>query len=111
LRRIGSASFLFGLELNSERTVALYQLIFHVPGKGMNMAKAIRGKFPTSFGVSSPTGHAVMAFPNDESAELAREALLAGGFSENDVTHYTKEDVVTEFETSNEQVSIPVQIG
>jgi hypothetical protein len=37
--------------------------------------------------------------------------LLAGGFSENDVTHYTKEDVVTEFETSNEQVSIPVQIG
>ena len=52
-----------------------------------------------------------MAFPNDERAELDCEALLAGGFSENDVTHYTKEAVVTEFETSNEQVSIPVQIG
>ena len=51
----------------------------------MNMAKAIRGKFPTSFGVFSPTGHVVMAFPNDESAELDCEALLAGGFSENDV--------------------------
>ena len=61
------------------------------------MAEAIRAKFPTSFGVFSPTWHMVMAFNNDESAELAREARLAGGFSENDVTRYTKEAVTAEF--------------
>jgi hypothetical protein len=77
----------------------------------MNMAKTVRAKFPTSFGVFSPTGHVVMAFPNNDSAELARGALLAGGFSENDVTRYTKDDVIAECEKSNEQASNPVQIG
>jgi hypothetical protein len=77
----------------------------------MNMAKPVRAKFPTSFGVFSPTGHVVMAFADNDSAELAREALLAGGFGENDVTRYTKNDVIEECEKSNEQAANPVQIG
>ena len=75
------------------------------------MAKAVRAKFPTSFGVFSPTGHVVMAFPHDENAKKAQAALLADGFNENDVTRYTNDDVIQEFERSNEQAANPVQIG
>ena len=75
------------------------------------MAEAVRAKFPTSFGVFSPTGHVVMAFSSDNSAEMARAALLAGGFGENEVTRYTNEEVIAECEKSNEQAANPVQIG
>jgi hypothetical protein len=80
-------------------------------GKEMNMAKPIRAKFPTSFGVFSPTGHVVMAFVNEKNTENARQALLDGGFSETDITRYNKEDVIRECEKSNEQAGNPVQIG
>ncbi len=75
------------------------------------MPKAVRAKFPTSFGIFSPTGHVVMAFANDESAEMAREALLAGGFTEEDVTRYTKDDVILECQRSKEHAASPMQIG
>jgi hypothetical protein len=75
------------------------------------MTKAVRAKFPTSFGVFSPVGHVVMAFPNDQSAERAKDALRVGGFDEKDVTRYNKDDVILECEKSNEQNSNPVQIG
>jgi len=75
------------------------------------MPEPVRAKFPTSFGVFSPTGHVVMAFANDESASMARKALLAAGFVEDDVAQYNKNDVIRECEKSNEQVSSPVQIG
>jgi hypothetical protein len=75
------------------------------------MAEPVRAKFPTSFGVFSPTGHVVMAFPNDDTAVIARGALIAGGFSEKEVTQYKKDDVIRECEKSNEQAANPVQIG
>jgi hypothetical protein len=75
------------------------------------MAKAVRAKFPTSFGVFSPTGHIVMAFPNNDCAVMARAALLAEGFNETEVTKYTKEDVILECEKSNEHAADPLQIG
>lgn len=75
------------------------------------MAEPVRAKFPTSFGVFSPTGHVVMAFANDDIAVIARAALLAGGFSEEEVTRYNKDDVIRECEKSNGQASNPVQIG
>jgi hypothetical protein len=77
----------------------------------MHMTEPVRAKFPTPFGVFSPTGHVVMAFANDDGAEMARGALLAGGFAENEVSRYDKGDVILECERSNEQVSNPVQIG
>ena len=75
------------------------------------MAEPVRVKFPTSFGVFSPTGHVVMAFPDDDGSIQARSALLAGGFSENEVTRYPKDEVIRECEKGKEQTSNPVQIG
>ena len=75
------------------------------------MAKAVRAKFPTSFGVFSPTGHVVMAFPDDDRAEKARAALIAGGFNENEVTRFTPAEVIAEAEKSEEQAISPIQIG
>jgi hypothetical protein len=75
------------------------------------MAKPVRAKFPTSFGVFSPTGHVVMAFPSIDSAVIARGALIAGVFSENEITQYNKDDVIRECEKSSEQTANPMQIG
>jgi hypothetical protein len=75
------------------------------------MAQPVRAKFPTSFGVFSPSGHVVIAFGNNENAEFAREALLTAGFVENDVTRYNAKDVVLECAKSNEQSANPPQIG
>jgi hypothetical protein len=68
-------------------------------------------KFPTSFGVFSPTGHVVMAFASDGEAEKARQLLVRNGFGEEDVTHYSKDEVMTELNKSEEQSANPVQIG
>lgn len=75
------------------------------------MPKPVRAKFPTSFGVFSPTGHIVMAFGDDSSAEMAQSALLAGGFGKDEVTRYNKEDVILECKKSMEHASNPAQIG
>jgi hypothetical protein len=75
------------------------------------MAKAVRAKFPTSFGVFSPTGHIVMAFANSDCTAMARAALLAEGFNESEVTRYTKEDVILECEKSSEHATDPLQMG
>jgi len=75
------------------------------------MSKLTKDKFPTSLGVFSPTGHIVMAFTTDAAAEKARQALLDGGFSRDDVTYYTSNEVMAEFEQSEEQAISPVQIG
>jgi hypothetical protein len=71
----------------------------------------IKPKFPRSFGVFSPTGHVVMAFDNDADAEHARQALFQGGFAGNDVTRYTKDEVLAEFQRSEEQAFNPLQLG
>ncbi|HEX4643665.1 MAG TPA: hypothetical protein VH161_09360 [Candidatus Acidoferrales bacterium] len=52
-----------------------------------------------------------MAFPNDNLAEKARSALLAGGFSHAEVTRYAADEVTAECEKSSKQESNPVQIG
>lgn len=68
-------------------------------------------KFPTSFGVFSPTGYVLMVFADDAGAEQARRALLQHGFADNDVTHYNRNEVMKEFEESEEHADDPVQIG
>jgi hypothetical protein len=52
-----------------------------------------------------------MAFGDENSAEMAQRALLAGGFGKNEVTRYDKEDVILECEKSMEHASSPAQIG
>jgi hypothetical protein len=78
---------------------------------GVSMTKDTKMRFPTSFGVFSPTGHVVMAFATDGEAELARRSLIAGGFAEEDVTHYDKDEVIAALEKSEEQAENPLQIG
>jgi hypothetical protein len=68
-------------------------------------------KFPTSFGVFSPTGYVLMVFGDDASAERARQALVASGFDEKDVTHYDRDEVTNEFEVSEENANTLAQIG
>jgi hypothetical protein len=52
------------------------------------MTKDTEMRFPTSFGVFSPTGHVVMAFATEGEAERARRLLVTSGFAEKDVTHH-----------------------
>jgi hypothetical protein len=77
----------------------------------MDLNKTIKARFPHSFGVFSPTGYVLMAFADDVSAEKARQALLQTGFREEDVTHYDKDEVISEFEKSEEHANDPLQIG
>jgi len=75
------------------------------------MTKRIRAKFPTSFGVFSPTGNIVMAFTDDASARKAEQTLIADGFSEDDITQYNKDDVLLEVRKSAEESANPIQLG
>jgi hypothetical protein len=52
-----------------------------------------------------------MVFADDTNAEKARHALLQRGFNENDVTHYDRDEVMEEFEESEEYADDLVQIG
>jgi hypothetical protein len=67
--------------------------------------------FSTWFGAFSPTGHVVMAFGTDDEAERARQLLVGSGFAQMDVTHYSKNEVITEMEKSEEHVANAAQIG
>ena len=75
------------------------------------MKKDTKMRFPTSFGVFSPTGHVVMVFATDGDAERARQLLINSGFTQEDVTHYSRDEVMAELEKSEEQSANPVQIG
>ena len=75
------------------------------------MKKDTKMRFPTSFGVFSPTGHVVMVFASDGDAERARQLLINSGFSQEDVTHYSRDEVMAELEKSEEQSANPAQIG
>jgi len=80
-------------------------------GTNSDLKGSAKKKFPTSFGVFSPTGYVLMVFTDDASAEKARQALLENGFNENEVTHYNRYEVTNEFEVSEEHTSEPLQIG
>lgn len=51
-----------------------------------------------------------MAFENDDDAEHARQALFDSGFGGDDVTRYTKDEVLAEFRRSEEQAFSPFQM-
>jgi hypothetical protein len=80
-------------------------------GTSPELKGSAKKKFPTSFGVFSPTGYVLMVFPDDANAEKARQALLQSGFNESDVTHYKRNEVLKELEVSEEHANEPVQIG
>ena len=75
------------------------------------MTGTTKKKFPTSFGVFSPTGYVVMVFESDGDAERARQSLLDNGFRDENVTHFSNSEVTAEFEKSEEHSSDPLQLG
>ncbi|MGC1188750.1 MAG: hypothetical protein WA871_15300 [Candidatus Acidiferrales bacterium] len=75
------------------------------------MKNGSKVKFPESFGVFSPTGHVVMAFPTDGDAERARQLLAKSGFDQDDIKHYKSADVLAELEKSEKESASPLQIG
>jgi hypothetical protein len=75
------------------------------------MSNDTKMRFPTSFGVFSPTGHVVMAFATDGEAERARQLLVKDGFAVEDITHYSKEEVMAELVKSEKQSESPLQMG
>jgi hypothetical protein len=74
------------------------------------MKRVMKPKFPRSFGAFSPTGHVVMAFENDAVAELARQALSHSGFGPEDVTSYSRDEVLAEFRSSEDPSMSPLQM-
>ena len=66
------------------------------------MKKLTKASFPRSFGVFSSTGHAIIALATDDDAEKVRQMLLRNGFGEEHVTHYDKNEVLREFERTEE---------
>jgi len=77
----------------------------------MKMKKLAKASFPRPFGAYSPRGHVVTAFTTDAAAKEARETLLRNGFSEEDVAHYNKNEVLWEFEQGEAQALNTIQIG
>jgi hypothetical protein len=77
----------------------------------MKMKKLVKPSFPRPFGGYSPTGHVVTAFTTNVEAKKARETLLRNGFSEEEVTHYNKNEVLWEFERGEAQALNSSQIG
>jgi hypothetical protein len=75
------------------------------------MKKLPKLSFPRPFGAYSPTGHVVTAFTIDAQARKARETLLRNGFSDADVTHYNKNEVLWDFERGEAQALDSIQIG
>jgi hypothetical protein len=53
------------------------------------MTKADR---PQSLGTYNPVGHVLLAFPDDATAQQARQALRDGGFDEEDLLFYSAEE-------------------
>jgi hypothetical protein len=77
----------------------------------MKVRKLPKPSFPRSFGAYSPTGHVVTAFTTDADAEEARQTLLRNGFGEEEVTHYSKDEVLFEFVRSENQAINPILFG
>jgi hypothetical protein len=61
--------------------------------------------------VFSPTGYLVLAFPQDADARKAREALLAGGYGEDELLQSTAKQVQDDIEKTRPAVSILAQMG
>jgi hypothetical protein len=52
-----------------------------------------KGELQESLGAFNPVGHAVLAFADDAAAGKARQALLDGGFGDEDILVYTSREL------------------
>lgn len=59
----------------------------------MKYERLTREAFEQTMGAWNPVGHAVLALPNDDAAAQAREALLQGGFADEDILVFTSREL------------------
>jgi hypothetical protein len=64
-----------------------------------------------SFGAFYPSGHVVIFFANKGDAERAREALLTGGYEQNEIVVLSSDYVVTCVKNMLPNVSLLAQTG
>jgi hypothetical protein len=65
---------------------------------------------PRSFGVFAPVGYLVLAFQEEREAAEAREALLTGGYDDEEVMQFSSQQVISATENERD-VSILAYLG
>lgn len=66
---------------------------------------------PTSFGVFKPVGHVVIALDSAALAQAVSDRLLATGFADNDLVHYTPDEMKNQVDTELHTASALASIG
>jgi hypothetical protein len=66
---------------------------------------------PRSFGVFAPIGYLVIAFPGEAEAARAREALLTGGYEEDEALMFSSQQVIADIENTRADISILAYMG
>jgi hypothetical protein len=66
---------------------------------------------PRSFGVFAPVGYLVLAFQEEREAAQAREALLTGGYDDDDIMQFSSQQVISAAENSRENLSVLAYLG
>ena len=66
---------------------------------------------PRSFGVFAPVGYLVLAFQEEPEAAQARDALLTGGYDDEEVMQFSSQQVVSAIENSRDNISILAYLG
>lgn len=59
----------------------------------MKHQRLSREAFDQTMGAWNPVGHAVLALPDDDAAAKARDALLQGPFSDEDILVYSSKEL------------------
>jgi hypothetical protein len=66
---------------------------------------------PRSFGVFAPVGYLVLAFQEEHEAAQARDALLTGGYDDEEVMQFSSQQVISATESSRDNISILAYLG
>jgi hypothetical protein len=64
-----------------------------------------------SFGVFAPVGYVIIAFPGDAEAAKARQALLTGGYEDDEIMTFTGQEVISDIESTRDKVSVLAYMG
>lgn len=66
---------------------------------------------PTSFGVFKPVGHVVVALENADIAQKMSDQLMAQGFSNADIVHYTPQEMMRQVDSNLQTASALASLG
>jgi len=66
---------------------------------------------PRSFGGLAPVGYLVLAFQEERDAAQAREALLPGGYDDDEVMPFSRQQVISGIDGPHRKISILAYLG